>query len=118
VDALGGWPDSVAALDDPIGSVGWSPAGEQLAFTLAPGGGMNVQVYTVKPDGTHLRGLTAGGKATNDLGGWTHDGGKLMVASNRRTPASLRRGPRAHFRPLRLGVARPATVTAAPRSGR
>jgi dipeptidyl aminopeptidase/acylaminoacyl peptidase len=89
VDALGGWPEAVTALDDPVGSVWWSPAGDQLAFTLAPGGGMNVQVYTVKPDGTQLRRLTDGGKATNDLGGWSHDGGKLMVASNRRTPASM-----------------------------
>ena len=89
VAAVGGWPEPATALDDPVGSVWWSPAGDRLAFTLAPGGGMNAQVYTVRPDGTQLRRLTDGGKATNDLGGWSHDGGKLMVASNRRTPASM-----------------------------
>ena len=89
VSAEGGWPEPVTALDDPIGSVWWSPSGDRLAFTLAPGGGMNAQVYTVRPDGTDLRRLTDGGKATNTLGGWTRDGGMLLVASNRRTPASM-----------------------------
>ncbi len=89
VAAEGGWPEPVTALDDPISSVWWSPSGDRLAFTLAPGGGMNVQVYTVRPDGTDLRRLTDGGKATNSLAGWTRDGGRLMVASNRRTPASM-----------------------------
>jgi dipeptidyl aminopeptidase/acylaminoacyl peptidase len=89
VSAQGGWPEAVTALDDPVGSVWWSPAGDRLAFTLAPGGGMNAQVYTVRPDGTQLRRLTDGGKATNTLGGWSHDGGKIMVASNRRTPTSM-----------------------------
>jgi dipeptidyl aminopeptidase/acylaminoacyl peptidase len=89
VAADGGWPEPVTALDDPIGSVWWSPSGDRLAFTLAPGGGMNMQVFTVRPDGSQLRRLTDGGKATNALAGWSHDGGKLMVASNRRTPASM-----------------------------
>jgi dipeptidyl aminopeptidase/acylaminoacyl peptidase len=89
VAAEGGWPEPVTALDDPIGSVLWSPAGDRLAFTLAPGGGMNAQIYTVRPDGTDLRRLTDGGKATNNLGGWSHDGRALLVASNRRTPASM-----------------------------
>src|SRR5438128_1201608 len=39
----GGWPELVTALDDPIGSVSWSPEGAWLAFSLAPGGGMNQQ---------------------------------------------------------------------------
>jgi dipeptidyl aminopeptidase/acylaminoacyl peptidase len=87
--AEGGWPEPATALDDPVGSVWWSPAGDRLAFDLAPGGGMNTQVYTVRPDGTDLRRLTDGGKATNFLGGWSHDGEALMVASNRRTPAGM-----------------------------
>ncbi len=89
VAAEGGWPEPATALDDPVGSVLWSPVGNRLAFTLAPGGGMNTQIYTVRPDGTDLRRLTDGGKATNNLGGWSHDGGALLVASNRRTPASM-----------------------------
>ena len=89
VAAEGGWPEPVTALDDPVGAVSWSPSGDRLAFSLAPGGGMNVQVYTVKADGTDLRRLTDGGKATNTLGDWTRDGGALLIASNRRTPATM-----------------------------
>jgi dipeptidyl aminopeptidase/acylaminoacyl peptidase len=31
----------VTPLGDPVGFVSWSPEGSRLAFTLAPGGGMN-----------------------------------------------------------------------------
>jgi dipeptidyl aminopeptidase/acylaminoacyl peptidase len=89
VAAEGGWPEAVTAFDDPVGSVAWSPDGSKLAFTLAPGGGMNSQIYTVRPDGTGLRRLTDGGKATNRLGRWARDGRALLVASNRRTSASM-----------------------------
>src|SRR5205823_1173062 len=37
VPVEGGWPTLVTALDDQIMRVGWSPAGEWLAFGLAPG---------------------------------------------------------------------------------
>jgi dipeptidyl aminopeptidase/acylaminoacyl peptidase len=80
----GGWPDLVTALEDPVGKVAWSPEGSRLAFSAAPGGGMNAQVYVVRPDGTGLRRLTDGGKENNQLDGWTPDGAYLMVSSNRR----------------------------------
>ena len=35
----GGEPTQVTDLEDQVGSVYWSPAGEILAFTVAPGGG-------------------------------------------------------------------------------
>src|SRR5262249_7316807 len=89
VAAEGGWPVPATALDDPVNSVWWSPAGDLLAFDLAPGGGMNARVYPVRRDGTALRRLTDGGKATNSLGGWSHVGGSLLVASNRRTPSGM-----------------------------
>jgi dipeptidyl aminopeptidase/acylaminoacyl peptidase len=88
VAAGGGWPELVTALDDQISAVRWSPDGAWLAFLLAPGGGMNQQVYLVSPDGGDLRRLTAGGKETNWLGPWTHDGRALALASNQRNPAT------------------------------
>jgi len=88
VPVEGGWPALVTALDDPVGAVRWSPEGSWLAFSLAPGGGMNQQVYLVRPDGTGLRRLTDGGKENNFLGPWTRDGRALTLASNRRDPAS------------------------------
>jgi hypothetical protein len=37
VDTHSGWPSFVTALNDPINGVGWSPDGQWLAFSLAPG---------------------------------------------------------------------------------
>ena len=51
VPASGGWPTQVTALDDTVGSVSWSPTGDWLAISAAPGGGMNQQVYLVSTDG-------------------------------------------------------------------
>ncbi len=87
VSAQGGWPQRVTALDDQITSVRWS--GQWLAFSLAPGGGMNEQVYLIHPDGTGLRRLTAGGKETNRLGDWLADGNKLTLASSQRDPGAM-----------------------------
>ncbi len=89
VDAAGGYPQLVTAFDDPVGFVEWSPDGVWLAFTVAPGGGMNEQVYIVRPDGTGLKRLTEGGKETNRLGPWSDDGTLLALGSNRRSGAAI-----------------------------
>jgi dipeptidyl aminopeptidase/acylaminoacyl peptidase len=89
VDAAGGYPQLVTAFDDAVGFVEWSPSGEWLAFTLAPGGGMNEQVYLVRPDGTGLKRLTEGGKETNRLGPWSDDGARLALGSNKRDGAAI-----------------------------
>jgi dipeptidyl aminopeptidase/acylaminoacyl peptidase len=89
VSSNGGWPHLVTAFDDPILSVSWSPVGEWLAFSLAPGGGMNQQVYLVRPDGTDLRLLTDGGKENNWLYNWTYEGKFLKISSNRHNPKSM-----------------------------
>ena len=85
----GGGPLQVTKGDDPVGRVIWSPTGEWLAFSLAPGGGMNTQIYIVRPDGTGLRRLTDGGRETNNLGAWTHDGRRLTMGSNRANPSAI-----------------------------
>ena len=89
VDAAGGYPQLVTALDDPVGFVEWSPDGVSLAFTVAPGGGMNEQVYLVRPDGTGMKRLTEGGKETNRLGPWSYDGTLLVLGSNKRSSAAI-----------------------------
>ena len=89
VDAGGGWPSLVTALDDQVGGVKWSPDGKWLAFSLAPGGGMNQQIFLVRPDGMELRRITPGGKDNNWLGGWSRDGKVLSLASNREGPATM-----------------------------
>lgn len=85
----GGWPYLVTALDDQISSVAWSPRGDWLAFALAPGGGLNQQIYLIRPDGTGLRRLTAGGTDNNWLGPWSHDGQFLAIASSQRSADAL-----------------------------
>ncbi len=89
VPTEGGWPELITSLDDQVQQVSWSPDGAWLAFSLAPGGGMNQQVYLVHPDGTELHRLTDGGKENNWLGCWTHDGRSLALASNRRDPSAM-----------------------------
>jgi dipeptidyl aminopeptidase/acylaminoacyl peptidase len=85
----GGWPEMVTALDDQVGSVSWSPDGQWLAFTLAPGGGMNSQIYLVRPDSTGLRRITDGGRDNNWLSGFSHDGRLLLLSSNRKKPEAV-----------------------------
>jgi dipeptidyl aminopeptidase/acylaminoacyl peptidase len=86
--ATGGFPKLITAFDDPVGSVTWSPDGKWLAFNVAPGGGLNVQIYIAHPDGSELRRLTEGGKENNFLGDWTRDGRYLYFSSNRRSSSS------------------------------
>jgi len=75
--------------NDPVGRVIWSPKGDWLAVSIAPGGGMNTQIYVVRPDGTGLRRLTDGAKETNNLGEWTHDGRRITMGSNRANPSAI-----------------------------
>ncbi|HEY0148290.1 MAG TPA: hypothetical protein VGB70_04735, partial [Allosphingosinicella sp.] len=60
--AAGGAGRQVTNLPDPVQSVYWSPAGDWLAYDVAPGGGLNVQVYVMKSDGSGVKRLTAGGQ--------------------------------------------------------
>jgi dipeptidyl aminopeptidase/acylaminoacyl peptidase len=89
VPAEGGYPRLVTALEDPVGGVDWSPDGKWLSFSLAPGGGMNSQIYLVRPDGTGLRMITEGGKINNWMGEWSHDSSVLAFASNRDAPERM-----------------------------
>ena len=89
VPVEGGWPTLVTADNDPVASVSWSPGGDWLAYTLAPGGGMNTQVYIARPDGSLQKRLTKGGKETNRFFGWTHDGLRLAVGTNTRNPSAI-----------------------------
>jgi len=89
VPAAGGYPQLVTALEDQVGGVVWSPDGEWLSFSLAPGGGMNSQIYLVRPDGTELHRITDGGKDNNWMGNWSHDSKLLTLASNRESPERM-----------------------------
>src|SRR5262245_24746264 len=68
VPTAGGWPTQLTALDDPVGDVAWSHDGSWLAYAVAPGGGLNVQIYVMRPDGGGAHVVTEGGKTNNFLG--------------------------------------------------
>ncbi|HEY3052465.1 MAG TPA: S9 family peptidase [Thermoanaerobaculia bacterium] len=85
ISAEGGYPEEVTALDDPVTAIDWSPNGEWIALQVAPGGGLNSQIYIVHPDGTALRRLTEGGKENNWLGKWMPDSKAIAISSSRRS---------------------------------
>jgi dipeptidyl aminopeptidase/acylaminoacyl peptidase len=87
--SAGGFPEQITAFDDPVTGVRWSPDGKWLAFGLAPGGGLNSQVWLVRPNGTGLRRITDGGRTNNWLGEWLDDASAIAIASNRRDPAAV-----------------------------
>jgi dipeptidyl aminopeptidase/acylaminoacyl peptidase len=86
VPLRGGWPDMVTAFDDPVTGVHWSPRGDLLAVAVAPGGGMNQQIYFLEPDGLGARITTLGGHDNNWLGAWLRDGSGYVFSSNRDHP--------------------------------
>jgi dipeptidyl aminopeptidase/acylaminoacyl peptidase len=88
IPAEGGFPRMVTNGDDPVIDAEWSPASDWIAVTIAPGGGLNSQVYVVKPDGGGLRRLTDGGKDNNGFNAWSHDGKQIVIDSSRLDPAS------------------------------
>ena len=90
IPSSGGWPRMITDGSDPVVSAVWSPApgSDWIAVTLAPGGGLNTQIYVVRADGTGLRRLTDGGQDNNGLDSWSDDGTKIYFNSNRRDPAS------------------------------
>jgi dipeptidyl aminopeptidase/acylaminoacyl peptidase len=90
IPSTGGWPRMLTNGVDPVVSAVWSPApgSDWIALTVAPGGGLNTQVYVVRSNGTGLRLLTDGGQDNNAFNAWSDDGRKIYIDSNRRDPAS------------------------------
>ena len=88
IPSTGGWPRMITDGTDPVVGAAWAPSGDTLAITIAPGGGLNTQVYVVRSDGTGLRRLTDGKQDNNAFNAWSDDGRKIYIDSNRRDPAS------------------------------
>ncbi len=84
--ADGGAPARVTTFEDPVARVVWSPDGAWLAVMVAPGGGMNTQIWLMHPDGSASRRVTAGGKDNNFLHRFSHDGKLLAYSSSARDP--------------------------------
>lgn len=74
--------EQITKFDDPVGSALWSPAGEHLAVSVAPGGGLNTQVYLLPAQGGEPKQITEGGEVNNWLTEWSQDGRYLAYSSN------------------------------------
>jgi len=89
ISSNGGWPIQLTNFNSPVSNASWSPNGNKIAFQLAPGGGMNSQVYIINADGSGIRQITAGGKSNNWVGIWSDDGKYMSLASNQDNPAGM-----------------------------
>ena len=81
-DADGSELQQVTDSEDQVGGVSWSPTGGTLAIDIAPGGGLNSQIYLMPAEGSDMRMITAGGKVNNWLVGWSEDGRYLSYSSS------------------------------------
>jgi dipeptidyl aminopeptidase/acylaminoacyl peptidase len=82
IPATGGWPIQLTAFPDPVTAMSASPANDLIAFQLAPGGGLNTQIYTMNSKGMDIKRITKGGKVNNFFGPWSSDGSLLAFGSN------------------------------------
>lgn len=89
--SAGGPARLLDASPDPVTEVSWSPDGEWIAYTTAPGGGEHTRVLCVRPDGTERRAVAGAVPGqTAHLGAWRRKGSALAVtvaASQVRDPA-------------------------------
>ena len=89
MSSSGGWPNQLTNFNDPVSNANWSPKGDKIAFQLAPGGGMNSQIYLINSDGSKLEKITSGGKSNNWVGNWSNDGNYLSYSSNEKNPTGM-----------------------------
>jgi dipeptidyl aminopeptidase/acylaminoacyl peptidase len=82
VPVAGGWPVQLTAFNDPVTAMVPSPKQGLIAFQIAPGGGLNAQIYLMHSDGSGVKQITKGGKTNNFLGTWSKDGSLLSFGSN------------------------------------
>src|SRR5262249_16426539 len=87
VSTDGGWPDLVTGLDDPVGTVQWSPDGTWLPFSPAPRGGMNTPGYLLHPADTRPPPWAARPPAARRTRGSARSAGAAARSPSRRTDA-------------------------------
>jgi dipeptidyl aminopeptidase/acylaminoacyl peptidase len=75
-------PKQLSAFEDSVGGALWSPAGDQLAVSIAPGGGLNTQIYLMPATAHEPRLITEGGQINNWLTEWSRDARYLAYSSN------------------------------------
>lgn len=89
VSLASGATKQLSQFEDQLQGMAWAPNGETVAVALAPGGGLNSQIYLMPAAGGELSMITDGGKTNNWLGSWSDDGKLLTFASNRSGDGSI-----------------------------
>lgn len=79
----------VTHSEDQVNGVSWHPVNDTLAVDIAPGGGLNRQLYLLPAQGGEMKMITAGGKVNNWLVGWSDDGRYLSYSSNAESEAGM-----------------------------
>jgi len=82
VDSDGGNLRQLTDLEDQVNGVSWSPTSDTLAIEIAPGGGLNSQIYLMPADGGENQVITAGGEVNNWLVRWSDDGRYVSYSSS------------------------------------
>jgi len=75
--------------EDQVGGLAWNPVRDLLALDIAPGGGLNRQLYLLPADDGDMLLITAGGRVNNWLGDWSDDGRYLAYSSNVENAAGM-----------------------------
>ena len=88
-DLVSGATRRLTSLPDPVTGVRWSPTADRIAYLVAPGGGLNTQIWVMNADGGGAKRLTAGGKENNWLQGWSRDGRHILAGTNQNFPAGM-----------------------------
>jgi dipeptidyl aminopeptidase/acylaminoacyl peptidase len=88
-DADGSGLKQVTHSEDQVGSVSWNPVNDTLAVDIAPGGGLNRQLYLLPAEGGEMQMITAGGRVNNWLTGWSDDGRYLGYSSSAENEAGM-----------------------------
>lgn len=78
------WPRQVTFFPDRVNLGRWTPDGERILFTSDVGGNERTQIFTVNPDGSDLRRLTANDSAIHQPGDFHPDGRTIAYAANDR----------------------------------
>ncbi|MDH3991957.1 MAG: S9 family peptidase [Gammaproteobacteria bacterium] len=79
----------VTHSEDQVNGVSWNPVNDTLAVDIAPGGGLNRQLYLLPAEGGEMKMITAGGRVNNWLSGWSDDGRLLRYSSSAENEAGM-----------------------------
>lgn len=85
----GGWPVQLTAYSDPVTAMSAAPKSNIIAFQLAPGGGLNTQIYIMNAGGSGVQRITKGGRTNNFFGSWSKDGSLLSFGSNEQNTTGI-----------------------------